>query len=207
MFLNTIEKFIQFASWFDLLATLAVIFYGIFRGLRRAPGREVGRMAGLLRHWIIYPIASLAYFGLCYLIWKPIPIELSQAGRLLALFLGSLLYFPGLAFVLWGRLALGKQYFVSLTMGAQLHANHRLITTGPFALVRHPMYLGILMTGLGGLLIYRTWTWVFVALNFVGLVARAWREEQVLSAEFGSQWQAYSRQVPALIPFINKLRW
>lgn len=206
MNLALIEQVIRIAGGLDILATLALIFYGIFTGLRRAPGRAVGRMSGLLRNWIIYPFASLVYFGFCFLIWKPFPLEMSDGGRWLALILGSLMFFPGLALMLWGRLALGRQYFVSLAMGAQLHAGHQLITGGPFALVRHPMYFGFLMTGLGGILIYRTWTWVFVALNFLGLALRARREEQALAAEFGAQWQSYSRRVPGMIPFMNRLR-
>ncbi|MGE5224690.1 MAG: methyltransferase family protein [Omnitrophica WOR_2 bacterium] len=207
MDISPVERAIRYAGGFDILATLAVIFYGIFSGLRRAPGRSVGRMSGLLRNWIIYPFASLVYFGFCYLVWKPFPFELAEGWRWLALISGSLMFFPGLAFMLWGRLALGRQYFISLTMGAQLHAGHRLITEGPFALIRHPMYFGFLMTGLGGILIYRTWTWVFIVINYFGLALRARREEQVLAVEFGAQWQSYSRRVPGMIPFMKRPRW
>ncbi len=207
MNLIMLERVARIAGGLDILATLALIFYGIFTGLRRAPGLACGRMSGLLRNGIIYPFASLVYFGFCYLIWKPFSLELPEGGRWLALILGSLMFFPGLWLMAWGRLALGRQYFVSLTMGTQLLAGHRLITEGPFTLVRHPMYFGFLLTGLGGILIYRTWTWVFVALNFFGLAVRARREEQALAAEFGAQWQSYSRRVPGMIPFMNRLRW
>ncbi len=206
MNLTLIEQVIRIAGGLDILATLVLIFYGIFTGLRRTPGRASGSMSGLLRNWIIYPFASLVYFGFCYLIWKPLPFELLEGWRWLALIFGSLLFFPGLGLMIWGRLALGRQYFVSLAMGAQLHAGHRLITEGPFTLVRHPMYFGFLMAGLGGILIYRTWTWVFVALNFFGLAARARREERVLAAEFGAEWQSYTRRVPGMIPFTNRLK-
>jgi len=96
------------------------------------------------------------------------------------------LLFPGLGLVLWGRLVLGKMYNVSSALGAQLYADQHLITHGPYAIVRNPMYVGIIAATLGGLLIYRTWSLVF-ALTFFGLVIRARREEQVLAAEFGQQ--------------------
>jgi protein-S-isoprenylcysteine O-methyltransferase Ste14 len=89
---------------------------------------------------------------------------------------------------------------VSSGFGVQLYADQRLITRGPFAIVRHPMYLGVLIAALGAILIYRTWTPVFAALNFLGLIYRARREEQILAAEFGEQWAAYCRNVPAWIP-------
>jgi protein-S-isoprenylcysteine O-methyltransferase Ste14 len=114
--------------------------------------------------------------------------------------LGVVLYFPGLAFVLWGRLTLGRLYNVSTSLGAPLYTDHRLITHGPFAIVRHPMYLGIGAAAVGGLMIYRTWTLVFLAVNFLGLAVRARREEQALVAEFGEEWRAYCRRVPAWIP-------
>jgi protein-S-isoprenylcysteine O-methyltransferase Ste14 len=127
-------------------------------------------------------------------------LSLSRPARILTLFLGSLLYFPGLALVLWGRLTLAQMYNVSSSFGAQLYADQQLVTHGPFAYVRHPMYLGILLVGWGGLLLYRTWTFAFVLLHFPALWIRARREEQVLAAEFGEQWAAYIQRVPAWLP-------
>jgi protein-S-isoprenylcysteine O-methyltransferase Ste14 len=114
--------------------------------------------------------------------------------------LGSLLYFPGLSFALWGRLALGKNYFVSTGFGAQLFEGHQLITTGPFALVRHPMYSGLILMSLGSLLIYSTWTTLLFACIAPLITTRAFREEKILAAEFGEQWQEYHRHVPMFVP-------
>ena len=94
-------------------------------------------------------------------------------------------------------------YNVSSSFGAQLYADQQLVTRGPFAYVRHPMYLGILVASFGGLLLYRTWTLVFTTLNFLALTVRARREEQALAAEFGEQWEAYRRRVPGWIPRIR----
>ena len=80
-----------------------------------------------------------------------------------------------------------------------------LATKGPYRLVRHPMYLGIILASIGGLFMYRTWTMVFT-LVFFGLVVRAWREEQALAAEFGEVWEAYCRQVPGWIPRLGGRR-
>lgn len=106
--------------------------------------------------------------------------------------------------MLWGRLALGEDYYVSTSRGAPLFIGHKLITSGPFAYVRHPIYLGMLLTGIGGILLYRTWTMVFIAANFLGLIIRARREEEALAMEFGERWSEYRKRVHAFIPRIRK---
>jgi protein-S-isoprenylcysteine O-methyltransferase Ste14 len=103
-------------------------------------------------------------------------------------------------FVLWGRLALGKNYFVSTGFGAQLFAGHQLVTDGPFAIVRHPMYSGLVLAALGALLIYSTWT-TLLFVCFAPLTCfRARHEEAALAAEFGENWREYRRRVPAFLP-------
>jgi len=203
MSLESVERWIQWIGGAAVLVPLGAVLLGLFRGLRRPSGRVSGRTLAILRAPLFYLVATVGYFGLCYLIWRPLPLRLSPPTRVGALLLGVLLYFPGLALILWGRLTLGKMYFVSCTFGASLYADHRLVTEGPFALVRHPMYLGIALVGLGGLLIYRTWTFAFFTANFFGLIFRARREEQALAAEFGEQWEEYCRQVPAWIPHLR----
>jgi protein-S-isoprenylcysteine O-methyltransferase Ste14 len=110
------------------------------------------------------------------------------------------LYFLGLALYLWGAKTLGTMYKPSSAFGVQLNVGHKLITYGPFALVRHPLYLGLQVVAIGGLLVYGNWTFVFIAVNFLALFIRARREEQALAAEFGKEWEMYASQVPAWIP-------
>ena len=204
MTLDVLQWWVQRAGAVVLVAALAAIFLGLARGLPRQRKDAPGWRSRLLRAPWFYAAASVGYFGLCYLIWRPLPWSLSASSRAFCLLLGSLLYFPGLGLLLWARLTLGRMYFVSSTSEAPLFADHRLITTGPFALVRHPMYLGLLLTCLGGILIYWTWTFVFCAANFFGLVVRARREEEALAAAFGADWEAYRLRVPAWIPRLRR---
>ena len=83
-----------------------------------------------------------------------------------------------------GVRTLGEMYKPASALGVKLNVGHKLVTHGPFAFVRHPLYLGLQMAAFGGLLIFRTWTLAFVAVNFLALVIRAWREEQALATEF-----------------------
>jgi protein-S-isoprenylcysteine O-methyltransferase Ste14 len=146
------------------------------------------------------------FFGIAYYGWIPLPLMVPSSTRMVMLVLGSLLYFPGMALLLWGRLALGRNYFVSTGLGAQLFADQQLVTTGPYAIVRHPMYSGLILSALGSLLLYTTWTTMYFACFAPLIFVRAWREEKVLSAEFGEQWKEYCNRVPAFIPRLRKER-
>ena len=185
-------------------AALAVVFYGIWRGTRRPAGRTSGRAAGWLRSAVFYFLATAGFLGFSIGFWKPLPLDLQPGARLALLIAGSLIYFPGIAFLLWARLTLGKMYFVSTSFGAQLYAGHKLVTNGPFAIVRHPMYLGLVTAALGSLLLYQTWTALAYAAFAPFVLRRARREELALAAEFGEEWQAYCRRVPAILPRLRK---
>jgi len=203
MSLDAVEWWVGSAGIMAVLLTLGVVLWGMARGLRRTPGLTTGSPQRVLSG-PFYVVFSVLYFGVCYALWRPVPLALSEEARTIALALGGLLFFPGLALVLWGRLALSSMYNVSSGFGVRLYADHRLVTEGPFAFVRHPMYLGVLLVALGGILIYRTWTFVFFLLNFPGIAYRARLEERTLALKFGEQWEAYRRQVPAWIPRLRR---
>jgi len=94
--------------------------------------------------------------------------------------------------------ALGKQW----SMQARVLEDHALIRHGPYRIVRHPIYTGMLgMLMAAGL----TWThWIgFVAsvLFFsVGTIIRVRSEEKLLREQFGAAFDDYKRKVPAVIP-------
>lgn len=204
MNLAFIESIIRWLGGLLAYTLLGVVVYGILRGTRRQPGRITGQMGGYLRSPIFYLITTVLYFGVCYLGWIPLPLDIPVQLQFGALVFGSILYFPGMVFALWGRLALGESYFVSTGFGAQLFANQKLVTGGPYAIVRHPMYAGLLLASLGSLLIYHTWTTLLFAIFAPALFIRARREEATLAAEFGQQWQAYCQRVHAFLPRFGK---
>ncbi|MDP1716012.1 MAG: isoprenylcysteine carboxylmethyltransferase family protein [Anaerolineales bacterium] len=160
MTLEMIETLLRWSGGLMAWATLGVVLYGIWRGTRHQAGRTSGRAAGWLRSSLFYLLAMALFLAFSTLFWKPLPSTFSPATRALALAAGTLTYFPGLAFLLWGRLVLGRMYFVSTSFGAQLYADHQLVTRGPFAIVRHPMYLGLIVAAIGSLWLYQTWTTV-----------------------------------------------
>ena len=179
---------------------LAILLFGVWRGTKQPPGRTTGLNGIWLRSPWFYLVAVLLFFGISYLGWTPLPWTVPSQIRSWILITGSLLYFPGMSFALWGRLALGKYYFVSTGFGAQLFEGHQLVTHGPFAIVRNPMYAGLILAALGALLIYPTWTSMIFACCAPLTILRACREEAALSAEFGGQWIEYCQRVPAFFP-------
>lgn len=200
----SLEIVIQWVGGLLAYTTLGIILYGIWRGTQRQAGLTLGFTGSWLRSTWFYLALTLLFFGICYLLWIPVPQTFTPQARLWMLIFGSLLYFSGMSFTLWGRLALGKNYFVSTAFGAQLFADHQLITRGPFAIVRHPMYAGLFFAALGSLLIYATWTTLLFASFAPMLAVRARNEEQVLAKEFGEQWRDYCQQVPMFFLWIGK---
>ena len=182
------------------LATLAfAVWQGVWQARRHPSGRTTGSGARVL----VVPLQLLfgsLWIGVCLLLWHPIPVALRQVAHIAALGLGSAVGSLGLGLYWWGARTLGRMYRASSAFGVQLNVGHQLVTSGPFALTRHPLYLGLQLAGIGGLLLFRTWTFAYVVASFLALVFRAGREEQALAAEFGEAWDKYARSVPVWIP-------
>ena len=113
----------------------------------------------------------------------------------------ALLTLVGLLFTWWARIHLGRLWSGSITR----KEGHRVIDSGPYALVRHPIYTGMIfalfataieeatISGLAG-----------AALIAFGLWLKARIEERFLTAELGAEaYNAYRRRVPMLIPRIR----
>jgi len=199
-----IETIVQWLGVLLAYSALGVVLFGVWRGTRQQKGRTVGLSGDWLQSWWFYLASSLFFFGIAYWGWKPLPLTVPPAMKTMMLIVGALFYFPGMLFLLWARLTLGKNYFVSTGFGAQLFEGHQLITNGPYAIVRHPMYTGLILAALGSLMIYATWTTVYFACFAPLTLIRARREEAALSAEFGDQWKEYCKKVPMFLPRLRK---
>jgi protein-S-isoprenylcysteine O-methyltransferase Ste14 len=143
---------------------------------------------------------TAVYLSLGIVLWQPIAADINSDSRAVLSIAGSLFYFPGVALYLWGYRSLGKMFGVSSSSVAELYQDHRLVVDGPYSIVRHPMYLGVLLVALGALLIFRTWAMVMFAPSSCVVIVRARREESLLEVEFGEEWRAYEDRVPAWIP-------
>jgi protein-S-isoprenylcysteine O-methyltransferase Ste14 len=104
----------------------------------------------------------------------------------------------GLAFTWWARIHLGELWSVSVTR----KDNHRVVQSGPYTLVRHPIYTGLLIAlaataaAKGSALAFAG-----LALFAIGFVVKARLEERFLREELGPEYDAYAARVPMLVPF------
>ncbi|HSR48185.1 MAG TPA: isoprenylcysteine carboxylmethyltransferase family protein [Anaerolineales bacterium] len=187
------------------VGTLAVAFVAIFQSLRRPGGRTDRGGRAALRPPIVL-LVMLVFLMAGILLWRPLPIQPSLAVELTVTLLGGLLLFAGLGLYLWGLRNLGRMFGPSGGFAVRLQEHHRLVTTGPYALIRHPMYVAAIMVGLGILLLYPTWATLAFSVAMLGLVVRARREERILLEEFGPEWQAYADRVPGWLPRIRRGR-
>ena len=105
----------------------------------------------------------------------------------------------GLLFAVWARRHLGKNWSQAVTV----KEGHELITSGPYGLVRHPIYTGLLLAFVGCAVARGEWRGLLaVALVFVALWRKLRLEEKWMRAQFGASYEAYSRRVTALVPYV-----
>ncbi len=112
---------------------------------------------------------------------------------------GAAITGAGLLFSIWGRRHLGNNWSQAVTV----KEGHELITSGPYALVRHPIYTGLLLGFLGSAVARGEWRGLLaVALVFAVLWLKLRLEERWMRAQFGEAYESYSRKVSALVPYI-----
>jgi protein-S-isoprenylcysteine O-methyltransferase Ste14 len=122
-------------------------------------------------------------------------LPLSQAFYWIGLFM----LVAGLAFAVWARRYLGRNWSGIVTV----KQDHELIRSGPYALVRHPIYTGLLFAILGTAVAIGEWRGLIAfVLITAGFVIKLRTEEKFMSETFGTQYAHYRAEVPALIPFL-----
>jgi len=150
-------------------------------------GREVAYRIVLIVGGLIFLIPAHGYEGPLRLWYLPYRAVWPTAG-LIAI---------GFAFSWWARIGLGSLWSGQVTK----KADHRVVDTGPYAIVRHPIYAGILLAvfataalkgtvlGLAGAAVITTGLWMKARL-----------EEGFLREELGPGYDAYRKRTPMLMP-------
>jgi protein-S-isoprenylcysteine O-methyltransferase Ste14 len=111
---------------------------------------------------------------------------------------GVVLFALGLGFAIWARLHIGRNWGTPMTQKDE----PELVTSGPYHLVRHPIYSGILVAGVGTA-VALSWLWLTaVALAGVYFVYSATVEERYLTKQFPDTYPTYKRTTKMLFPFI-----
>ena len=126
--------------------------------------------------------------------------ELYHPGEIGTYLLAVVVLF-GISFTWWARIHLGRFWSNAITH----KEDHRIVDTGPYGVVRHPIYTGLIIAILATGFAVATWTSILGAL-FVsfGEWQKARMEEGFLSAELGRDaYSLYSRRVPMIVPFLR----
>jgi protein-S-isoprenylcysteine O-methyltransferase Ste14 len=115
-------------------------------------------------------------------------------------YLGIVLMLAGIAFRQWAIFVLGR--FFSTTV--RILSDHRIVTNGPYRVIRHPAYTGALLTLVGLGLGSRTLAGTLIIVVLFGIVYnyRISVEEKALRAEFGQEYVDYAKKTKRLIPFL-----
>jgi protein-S-isoprenylcysteine O-methyltransferase Ste14 len=112
--------------------------------------------------------------------------------------LGLVLFALGLGLAIWARIHLGRNWGMPMTRKQE----PELVTGGPYRLVRHPIYSGILLAGAGSAIaLGPTWL-IAVGLAAIYFVYSAVVEERLLTEQFPDDYPAYKRSTKMLVPFV-----
>jgi protein-S-isoprenylcysteine O-methyltransferase Ste14 len=140
--------------------------------------------------------------GLCLGVPNILGVELEQpfhAATFAWLLLASALVVIGLGFSALARAWLGRNWSAEVTV----KQGHELVRSGPYALVRHPIYTGLLLALTGTALMVGKWrALIGLALMVVALLRKLTIEERFMTEQFGEAYAHYRAEVPALIPFL-----
>jgi protein-S-isoprenylcysteine O-methyltransferase Ste14 len=111
--------------------------------------------------------------------------------------IGLAVFAAGLLFAIWARLHLGRNWGTPMTR----KDDPELVTSGPYHLVRHPIYSGILVAGVGTA-VGLSWVWLAaVGLAAIYFIYSATVEERFMAEQFPDDYPAYKRSTKMLVPF------
>ena len=199
----TTETVFRLAFLVLFLALLAMRIYFMLQ-VRRSGGRimpddkaierEGGRGVFIIRVTVFVLLIAFLVMYIIGMEWTdafsfPLPDWLRWAGFGLGLF--------SVAFWTWAQIHLDTQWSAQL----QLRQEHHLVTTGPYASIRHPLYSA--MFGWAVALGLLTANWIFVALaalSIAGTVARVPKEEQMMIEAFGEEYINYMKRTGRFFP-------
>ena len=145
---------------------------------------------------LVANLAAVGLYVLALVIYSGIP---AGTTALLLAALGASLAVAGVALVLRSRAELGRAW--SFVPKAD---RDTLVTTGPYRLVRHPIYVGLALLVTGGALAFGSWPALVIVL--FGIVPsfgwRARAEEKLLSRTLGQRYADYRQRTKMFVPYL-----
>ena len=182
-------------------ATILVLCWLIFVGYWAVAAFNVKRTLERRADWLRVAVFIVVALGVVLLRSRfgraidPFVLPRTLPVRVVADVMGV----AGVAILLWARTVLGGNWSGAVT----LKENHELIQRGPYAYVRHPIYSGLMLLGLGTAVHYATLGgFALLVLVWIGFAMKMRQEEQLMTEHFPDRYPAYRARVKAIVPFV-----
>jgi protein-S-isoprenylcysteine O-methyltransferase Ste14 len=181
-----------------------LLVWGVSAFFVKQDVRGGGYAAARLRYWVLrLAAAAISIFA---------AVRLGRAGSSGALlfsqgiftpppalgWVGAVLTAVGIGFAIWARVILGRNW----SPRPAVKEHHELVTTGPYAYVRHPIYTGILLAALGTAItssIFGIGMFIFISVAFA---LRIKKEEKIMLELFPEHYPEYQKHTKRLVPFV-----
>lgn len=183
--------------------TIVAYWSWLVLGLVWLPGFFMSKITSNVPHLALQiPASALLAVGFVFLL-NPrmgfLSVPITPHDELVGLG-GLALDLAGIGFAIWARLALGANWSGIV---ATTKEGHELVQTGPYAIVRHPIYAGILLAMIGTALTLGTLAgYIGLLCGFVAIMIRVNVEESLMSRQFNEAYEAYRRRTKKLVPFL-----
>lgn len=183
---------------FAVVLVCWLVFVSTFLVRQRPPlaadqKRDPRSITGVVLQGLSYPILWVA--------WRPLFtffLPFSKAASAILEIAAAAAAVASVVLVIAAVKTLGKEWSIT----ARVVTGHKLATEGPYRLVRHPIYTGMLGMLLATGIAVSYWPALLIALFvfFIGTIIRIRSEERLLRETFGAEFEAYTQRVPALLP-------
>lgn len=183
---------IAVACWWALFL---VWLPGYFGRLRRRDGPAPYRAEQLVVTGLLFLCFLLMFMSRRLAFRVPLTPQTPALGVL-----GDAFAIVGVAFAIWARVVLGRNWSGAVVL---VREGQGLVQSGPYAIVRHPIYTGFLTALIGTALTLGTLAaWLGVVAALIAFLIRVDIEDRLMAAAFGEAHAAYRARTRRLIPFV-----
>ena len=185
-----------YEAFFPVVWIVFVVYWQVKAADTKATQRLEPASSRILR--VVIFVIAISLLSIPRIPWPWLYHQLWPVG-FWPFWMGAAVTIAGLLFAIWAREHLGTNWSRSVT----IKRDHELITTGPYAVVRHPIYTGILAGFLGtAIALSQVRGFIVFVLIFLAFWLKLRMEEQWMRSQFGETYVTYAHQTAALVPYL-----